>query len=129
MSKLEVERALYGRRGPKIRATKREVDGIIFDSTREAERYTELKLLQRAGEISKLQAHPLFFFIVNGVQVGRYRPDFSFIDSRGMVRIEDVKPHKASPKTGKMLPVVNREFGLKCKLMEACFGLVVEVVQ
>lgn len=31
------------------------VDGITFDSKREAKRYSELKLLERAGEISNLQ--------------------------------------------------------------------------
>lgn len=31
------------------------VDGIKFDSIREAERYQELKLLEEAGEISHLE--------------------------------------------------------------------------
>lgn len=31
------------------------IDGITFDSAKEARRYMELKLLERAGEISNLQ--------------------------------------------------------------------------
>ena len=42
----------------KYRNKKTELDGIAFDSKREAERYAELKLLERAGEISYLQLQP-----------------------------------------------------------------------
>ena len=38
----------------KYYARKTEVDGITFDSKHEAERYCELKLLWRAGEIREL---------------------------------------------------------------------------
>ena len=34
---------------------KTEVDGIIFDSKKEANRYIELKMLERAGKIHDLQ--------------------------------------------------------------------------
>lgn len=36
------------------------LDGITFDSALEGRRYSELKLLQKAGEISNLQVHPVF---------------------------------------------------------------------
>ena len=39
----------------KYRAVKTEVDGITFDSKREAARYMELMLMQRAGEIKRLE--------------------------------------------------------------------------
>lgn len=34
---------------------KTEVDGILFDSKKEARRYTELRILEKAGEITDLQ--------------------------------------------------------------------------
>lgn len=36
------------------------IDGIKFDSKRESERYLELKLLEKAGEISDLKLQPRF---------------------------------------------------------------------
>ena len=39
----------------KYNARKVAVDGIAFDSVREARRYKELKLMQQAGKISDLR--------------------------------------------------------------------------
>lgn len=39
----------------KYRNKKVEVDGILFDSKKEANRYMELKLLEKAGEITDLK--------------------------------------------------------------------------
>lgn len=39
------------------------VDGIVFDSKREASRYSELIMLQRAGEISGLQRQVRYLLI------------------------------------------------------------------
>jgi hypothetical protein len=39
----------------KYGAVKTEVDGIMFDSKREASRYQELRLLEQAGEITNLR--------------------------------------------------------------------------
>lgn len=39
----------------KYHATKTAVDGIVFDSKKEARRYVELTALERAGEISDLR--------------------------------------------------------------------------
>jgi hypothetical protein len=44
----------------KYRNTKTTVDGIVFDSKKEAARYGELKLLELAGEISQLGCQPKF---------------------------------------------------------------------
>ena len=46
-------RAKYGN-------TKVKVDGITFDSKAEARRYGELKLLERAGEITSMELQPTF---------------------------------------------------------------------
>lgn len=47
-------------RRSKFNAIKTIVDGIRFDSRKEAKRYQELKLLERAGEIEHLELQPRF---------------------------------------------------------------------
>lgn len=49
--------------GNKYHNQKIERDGIIFASFREARRYTELKLLERAGEIYDLKLQEKFILI------------------------------------------------------------------
>lgn len=44
----------------KYNARKKEVDGILFDSTREAKRYLELKVLHQAGAIVEFELQPVF---------------------------------------------------------------------
>lgn len=39
------------------------IDGITFDSKKEARRYSELKLLERAGQIDTLTLQPKFMLI------------------------------------------------------------------
>lgn len=111
----------------RVRATKVAVDGHVFDSKHEAEVCSQLILEQKAGAISKLQFHPTFVLIVNQEPICKYTPDATFHDSEDRLRVIDAKGFKKSKKTGKMLPRVNREFGIKCKLMRACFGLEVEI--
>lgn len=47
----------------KYAAVKMTVDGITFDSRKEARRYTELKLLERTGKITDLQRQVKFKLI------------------------------------------------------------------
>ena len=64
------------------------IDGIEFMSQKEGNRYCELKLLQRAGEISNLRLQPKFIlqegFKKNGktYQAITYIADFSYYRSR-----------------------------------------------
>jgi hypothetical protein len=82
----------------KYRNVKTVVDGVKFDSKREAERYQQLKLWVRAGGIVDLNLQVPFILAPSVVIDGRKRPalkyiaDFTYIDciSRQMV-IEDVK--------------------------------------
>lgn len=108
----------------KFGAQKTEVDGITFDSKREASRYCELKMMQRAGEISDLELQPVFRLEVPDARVGgfmficRYIADFRYLKN-GEVVVEDAK----SPATAKL-----EVFRLKKKLMRALHGIdVVEV--
>jgi hypothetical protein len=47
----------------KYHSSKCVVDGIVFDSRREARRYKELMLMQAAGQISRLQRQVKFVLI------------------------------------------------------------------
>lgn len=62
----------------KYRNTPTIVDGIRFASKREAKRYQELRLLERAGEISALQLQPRFPIIAEGIPICTYIGDFSY---------------------------------------------------
>lgn len=64
----------------KYRAVRTIVDGIEFASKKEAKRYSELRLLERAGLITGLKLQPAFELIVNGTKVGRYTPDFQYTE-------------------------------------------------
>lgn len=76
------------------------IDGIKFDSQKEARRYQELKLLERAGKIKDLEIQPKFS-LVKGVKFRgdkrakpdlRYFADFAYTDMETGGRVvEDVK--------------------------------------
>ena len=79
----------------KYGAVKTEVDGIMFDSKREASRYQELRLLEQAGEIANLRLQvPYILFPKN--EHGRalkYIADFVYTDDTGALVVEDAKGH------------------------------------
>lgn len=62
----------------KYNAIKTEVDGYIFASKREANRYSELKLLEMAGEISNLELQPEFPVVINDKNICTYIADFKY---------------------------------------------------
>lgn len=85
-------------RRSKYNAKKKVVDGHLFHSTKEAERYCELKLFLKAGLIRNLVLQPRFllqdeFFDKNGVKHKKieYVADFMYIDKCGKTIVEDVK--------------------------------------
>jgi hypothetical protein len=77
----------------------RTVDGIVFDSKAEANRYRELRLMERIGAISDLERQPEFEIIPAFEYRGKkeravkYRADFRYCEN-GQVVIEDVKGHR-----------------------------------
>lgn len=84
----------------KYRNKKTEVDGILFDSKREAERWCELKLMERAGLIKDLfRQFPIKLIPAqkdeNGKVIERavgYVADFVYTDTNtGKTIYEDVK--------------------------------------
>jgi hypothetical protein len=53
-------RELTANKPSKYRAQKTKVDGITFDSKGEADYYCQLKLLQRAGEVTDIKLQPRY---------------------------------------------------------------------
>lgn len=71
-------------------SNKRIVNGFVFASTLEAERYVELFMLEKAGKIEKLGMQVLFPLRINGVRIGNYKADFTYVE-RGQFILEEVK--------------------------------------
>ena len=78
-------------------------EGIEFDSAKEARRYHELKLLERAGEISELELQKEYLLIPNqrgedGKVIERaikYTADFVYKE-HGKTVVEDVKGYRGA---------------------------------
>jgi hypothetical protein len=104
----ESRRVKYGNR-------KVVVDGIRFDSQREADRWQVLKLMQAAGEISELERQVRFSLRVNGMEICCYISDATYRKA-GKLIVEDSKG------------VRTRDYIIKCKLMFACLGIKIQEV-
>ena len=111
------------------------VDGILFDSLREARRFRELKKLEKAGEIHDLERQVKFVLLPSQrgtpqidekgkVKQGKviersitYRADFVYIDTEtGQKVVEDAKG------------VETKEFIIKRKLMLWVYGIQIQEV-
>ena len=97
----------------KYHSKKIKIDGITFDSKAEANRYCELKLLERAGKIKDLSLQHKFelqpSFKKNGktIRAITYVADFVYFDFERMAHVvEDVKGFKT------------KEYLLKKKMFE-----------
>ena len=112
----------------KYHSEKVTIDGDTFDSRREARRWTELKLLQQAGEIKDLRRQVKFVLIPTqravdtrgpkgGVIKGKvlerevaYIADFVYIED-GKTVVEDTKGMKT------------KDYIIKRKLMRFVYGI------
>ena len=104
------------------------VDGIRFDSRKEARRYRDLQLLAAAGVIRDLETQPVFPLDViehprqqptrvpRVIRCGKYTADFRYTDcATGAVVVEDVK-------SGPTRTTATR---LRKRLVEAIYGIVI----
>ena len=105
------------KKGSKYHAQKTMVDGILFDSKREAERYQELKLLEKTGWIQNLQRQVKYELIPPLKKTGEkteravtYTADFVY-EENGETVVEDVKGMRT------------KEYRLKRKLMIWRYGI------
>tara|TARA_B100000886_G_C20232934_1_gene411314 strand:+ start:157 stop:477 length:321 start_codon:yes stop_codon:yes gene_type:complete len=79
------------------------VDGVKFHSKKEANRYIELKLLQKAKKIKFLELQPVVPLIVNKKKIGNYIGDFKYFDIEKLEYIlEDVKSPATMTQTYKL---------------------------
>lgn len=91
--------------------------GIVFDSLKEANRFSELKLLERGGVIKDLELQPRYDVVINGHKICWYQADFRYFDlEKGVQVVEDVK--------GMKTPV----YRLKKKLVEALYPITITEV-
>lgn len=93
----------------KYNAKKVKIDGILFDSKLEANRYIDLKELLALGIITDLETHKRYPLDVNGINVTSYEADFVY-KKNGVEIIEDTKG------------VLTKEYKIKKKLMKAIHG-------
>ena len=100
----------------KYRNVKTVLDGIRFDSKREAARYLGLKAAAATGRISDLYLQPRFRLEVNGSLICYYVADFQYRDDSGHVVVEDVKGVKTPA------------YRLKKALMLAVLGIAIREV-
>lgn len=120
---LKAALAAEGQKKPsKYRNRRATYKGISFDSGLERDRYIELTLLQRAGEIYGLKrqaAFPLHTVSVEGerLQIGKYLADFTYYDKDKRLHVEDTK--------GFETPL----FKFKKKLFEAEYMRKIELVK
>ncbi len=67
-------------------------DGREFQSAKEAERYWQLCMMERAGEIADLELQPAYPLHANGMRIGEYRADFRYrVIKTGDIVVEDTK--------------------------------------
>lgn len=124
----------YRQKGSKYNATKTIVDGIAFDSRKEARRFKELSHLAAIGEITDLQLQVPYELIpaykepdtvgirggkIRGKTIERaviYKADFQYKDKDGRLVVEDVKGMKTP------------EYILKRKLLLWRYGIQIKEV-
>ena len=103
-----------GNKKSKYNAKKTVVNGITFDSKKEAKRYMELKAMEKVGSIQNLQLQ-VPFVLIEKSKYGRsikYVADFVY-DISGSKVVEDVK--------GVKTPV----YKLKKRIMAEKYGIIV----
>lgn len=122
------------RNGHKYNAVRTTIDGHTFASKAEAKRYGELRLLEKAGEIERLELQPKFpiyavsllsdpdeppelpFKEVRLTKVGRYTADFKYFDKRKRQEvIEDIKSSATS----------TQAYRLRKRHVEAQYGVTI----
>lgn len=96
-----------------------QITGRRFASKAEARRYLELKMLERAGQISELECQPRFeLHALDGSKVASYLADFRYLErSTRTVVVEDFKG------------VATQIYRLKKKLVEAEHSITIREVR
>ena len=103
------------RRPNKYFAKKTVAMGLKFDSRWEAERWGQLKAMERAGVVTQLERQITYELSINDVKICNYIADFRYLleeeDGLSRLVVEDAK--------GIQTP----EFRLKKKMMKAIYNI------
>lgn len=92
-----------------------EVDGIKFDSMKEAKRYKDLLMMLKAGEIGMLRIQVPYKFEKDGKKIGTYLADFVYVETKtGNTIVEDVKSDATR---------THMYYRLKKRLMKAFYNI------
>ena len=104
------------RKKSKYGSVKTTVDGITFDSKAEANRLCELRLMEKAGEITRLSRQEVFPIVINGNPVkmrnghiAKYTADFIYFKD-GKRIVEEVKGYAV------------RDYPLRRAIVEAIYN-------
>ncbi len=86
----------YRRSRSKYNNKKTYIGDLKFDSEAEAQRYLELEIMEKAGQIANLELQPKFPIIINNVKICSYWADFRYdtLNEQGRpdrTIVEDVK--------------------------------------
>ena len=103
----------YQKKGPKrskYGAVKTSIDGQTFDSKKEAEYYSELKIRLQGGDIKGFCLQPVFI-LAPGL---KYKADFVVFNNDGTTEIIDTKGFKTKEYIAKK-KVFEDKFNLKIK--------------
>lgn len=87
-----------------------------FHSKLEADRFHELRIMEKAGEIRDLDTQTVFRLAVNGVHITKYLADFTYYTKNGRYVVEDTKsPASRTP-----------AYMMKKRLMKAVHGIEIQ---
>lgn len=107
----------------KYKNKKIQIDNIKFDSKKEAERYIELKLLEKAGKISGVKTQYPFilqekYIRADGKKIReiKYIADFVYYDENNNLIVEDTKGYETEV------------FKIKRKLLEYKYNIVLKII-
>ena len=108
----------------KFGAKKTVVDGITFDSKKEAQYYIRLNMMTKASNktdrVLKIELQPKYDIVINGKKVAFYKADFKVLYGDGRIEIVDVKGLKSG--------AAYQYFKLKKKIVEALYNIeIIEV--
>lgn len=105
----------------KYRNEKVEYDGMTFDSKLELNRYCELKVLEKASQITELQRQVKFVLIdkTKDYRETSYVADFVYKDKDGKLVVEDCKSKITKTQVYKIKKkLMQQRYGIKIKEVE-----------
>lgn len=107
-------KALTGK-APKYKNQITFVEGVRFQSLKEAERYKWLRIFERQKKILDLKRQVAYPIFINGILICKWLADFTFYED-GKLVIEDAKGFRT------------KEYKLKKKMVEAFYTVTIKEV-